>query len=92
MSKLTPGNGKFKTTKREQQHFGAKIVVRPYDDGYRVVVGAGPAAEGAAAAGAGMTSSDGLIQQASTRPFKLSGVLGSMVLECKTRQRNAAWM
>ena len=56
------------------------------------MVGAGAAAEGAAAAGAGTTSSDGLIQQASTRPFKLSGVLGSMVLECRTRQRNAAWI
>ncbi len=34
----------------------------------------------------------GLIQQAWTRPFKLSAAFGSMVLACKTRQRNVAWM
>ena len=60
-------------------------------EGYRVVVAAGAAAAGAADA-AGMTSRDGLIQQARTRPFKLSGVFGSMVPECSTRHRNAAWI
>ena len=50
-----------------------------------MVVGLGTAAAGAAAG-----SKDGLIQQACTRPFRLSAAFGSIALACKTRQRNVA--
>src|SRR5215471_846421 len=54
---------------------------------YRVVVGVC-----AAAAGAGGGCNDGLIQHAWTRPLRLSAALGSIVLACRTRQRNVTWI
>ena len=57
---------------------------------YRLAV----VALGAAAAAAALAAAAGwvgLIQQAWTRPFRLSAAFGSMLLACKIRQRKAAW-
>ena len=68
--------------------------------------GAGAAAGAVAAAGAGAVPdvagagvaaaaacgcAAGLIQQAWTRPLRLSGTLGSIALKKRTRQRKVAW-
>ena len=50
---------------------------------------AGAAAAAGAGGGAGLA---GLIQQACTRPLRLSGAFGSMLLPCRTRQRKDAWI
>jgi len=47
---------------------------------------------GSAAAGGGGGGISGLIQQAWTRPFKLSAAFGSIAFPCKIRHRNVAWM
>ena len=49
---------------------------------------AGAAAAAGAGGGAGLP---GLIQQAWTRPLRLSAAFGSMPLPCRIRQRNEAW-
>jgi len=48
---------------------------------------AGPGVAAAAACGCAA----GLIQQAWTRPLRLSGTLGSIALKKRTRQRKVAW-
>src|SRR5258706_5904642 len=73
-----------------------------WDGGGAGVAAGGPAAAGAGAevpevAGAGVAAAAacgcdaGLIQQAWTRPLRLSGTLGSMALKKRTRQRKVAW-
>jgi hypothetical protein len=75
--------------------------------GYFAGGGAGAAAGAVAAAGAGAEVPEvagagalaaaacgcaaGLIQQAWTRPLRLSGTLGSIALKKRTRQRKVAW-
>ena len=50
---------------------------------------AGAAAAAGAGGGAGFA---GLIQHACTRPFRVSAAFGSMLLPCRIRQRNEAWI
>lgn len=52
---------------------------------------AGAGAAGAAVAG-GCGCADGLIQQAWTRPFRVSATFGSMVAPKRTTQRKVAWI
>lgn len=54
--------------------------------------GGGAAGAGVAGAAAAWGCADGLIQQAWTRPLRVSATFGSMVAPNRTTQRNAAWI